>query len=253
MKKKKMYLVIAGIVSMAVLIVTVSYAWFYQHAALATLMDIVPPDSIKIIPMNDQGGDVTMLDLDYNEIYGDKRDENTKRVTIYRPLYVTSTSPVHQLEIVHTTNLEDLTFELYWTDGSTYNKIDEAVEEIKKINGAYQNPKDASSSLADPANLHNYKDGDKIEEHAYPLYWLADNTGDKDYVVPSDHDKVKTEVDSSVNKKYDPAKQTVRNYYKTQYYLVISWKETGKETDLFYILAQNIAVTEKSEGSVVTP
>ena len=44
-----------------------------------------------------------------------------------------------------------------------------------------------------------------------------------------------------------------RNYYKTQYYLVISWIETGKETDLFYILAQNVAVTEKSEGSVVIP
>lgn len=249
MNKKKMYVMIAGIVSVAVLIVTVSYAWFYQHAALATLMDIVPPDSIKIIPMNDQGGDVTMLDLDYNETYGDSRDPDTKKVTIYRPLYVSSTSPVHQLEIVHTTNLEGLKFELYWTDGSKYNKIDEAIETGKKISGAYQNAKTDTPSLADPANLHNYKAGDNVEEHVYPLYWLAGNSGDTRYVADSDKDKVITGVTSTKETKYDPAKQTDRNYYKTQYYLVISWKETGKETDLFYILAQNVAVTE-CEGSV---
>lgn len=253
MKKKKIYLLIAGIVSTAVLIVTVSYAWFYQHAALATLMNIVPPDSIKIIPMNDQGGDVTMLDLDYNEIYGDKRDETTKRVTIYRPLYVTSTSPVHQLEIVHTTNLLGLQFHIYSPKDKNnidFKEIDKAIGICNEITGNYQNSDTNNASLANPDKLHNYKDGDNVEEHVYPLYWLAGNTGDKDYVATADLGKVNTEVDSTVETKYDPAKQTDRNYYKTQYYLVISWIETGKETDLFYILAQNVAVTEKSEGSV---
>lgn len=248
--KKKMNLLIAAIASLAIVIITVSYAWYYQHAALATLMDIVPPDSIEIIPLDDNGGDVTMLDLDYNEIYGDKRDPDTKKVTIYRPLYVSSTSPVHQLEIVHTTNLEGLKFELYWTDGSKYNKIDEAIETGKSIPGAYKNPKIENPSLADPANLHNYKEGDHVEEHAYPLYWLARNVGDERYYVADSNIGEVTTVTSTQEQKYDPAKQTYRNYYKTQYYLVISWKETGKETDLFYILAKNVAVTEYSGGSV---
>lgn len=253
MKKKKVFILITIIVSLAILVITVSFAWYYQYAGLATLLDIVPPDSIKIVPVNDQGGDVEMLDLDYNEIYGDKKDSVTKKVTIYRPLYVSSTSPVHQLEIVHTTNLKGLTFDLYWTDGTKYTKIENALKNENKITGSYQNPLSSNSSLANPANLNNYKDGDSVEEHAYPLYWLANTVGDKDYVATDNYGKVSIEVTSTKEKKYDPAKQMDRNYYKTQYYLVISWIETGKETDLFYILAQNVAVTEKSEGSVVTP
>lgn len=246
MKRRRKVLWIIALVSLAVLGATVSYAWFYQHAALATLIDIVPPDSIKIVPIDNNGVDATMLDLDFNEHYGDKKDVETKRVTIYRPLYVISTSPAHRLEIVHTTNLENLTFDIYWTDCEQNENIDQALVNDNKLKGSYRNAKDTDNHLAKEDKLQNYQDGDTIEVHAYPLYWLADNIGDKTLIADSDINEVTIDVKSTVEKKYDPAKQMYRNYYTTKYYLVISWIETGKETDLFYIIAQNILVGEKN-------
>lgn len=243
--RKRTYLLMATAASLILLVAAASFAWYYQYSALATLLEIAPPDSIKIVPVDDNGGEVTMLDLDFNEVYGDKKVDNI--VTIYRPLNVVSTSPVHQLEIVHTTNLENFSFKIYWTDGNVYKNIDDVIDNGHILTGEYKN-KQSNSPLAVQDKLNNYKEGDNIEEHAYPLYWLANTTGDKEYVDGEDDVKVDIEVKSSVETKFDPAKQTDRNFYTTKYYLVISWEETGKETDLFYIIAQNVAVTEKGEG-----
>lgn len=249
--KKKMYLLIVAITSIAIVIVTVSYAWYYQHAALATLMDIVPPDSINIVPIDIDGKDVAMLDLDFNEKYGDIKNDETGTVTIRRPVYIYSSSPVHQLEVVHTTNLNKLSFKIYPAtkneNGSfTYNTG-------ISLSGEYINKNEINPSLADPASLHNYKDGDHVEEHAYPLYWLAVNSGHKDFVDKADKDKIVQEVSSKRETKFDPAKQVNKTYYTTYYYLEISWQENSKDTDLFYIMAQNIAVTAEEEGSISTP
>ena len=250
MKKSKIFSFVAIGALFLIVSVGISYAWFSQRAALSTLMNITPPDSINIVPIDSDGGDAVVLDLDFNEAFGDEKDDETGNVTIRRPVYIYSSSPVHQLEIVHTTNLNELKFAIYpatkEADGSfVYDKSN-------PLSGQYKNQND-SSSLAEQEKLNNYKDGDSVEVHAYPLYWLADNSGDKDFVIDSDKDKIKIEVSSDREKKYDPAKQVDKFYYKTYYYLEISWQEDSKETDLFYIMAQNIAVTANEEGSVSTP
>lgn len=251
MKKEKKLFLVAAVSLLIVVCVGVSYAWFSQRAALATLMNIMPPDDIKIVPIDDKGGDALMLDLDFDaDKYGDEKNEETGEITIRRPVYIWSTSPVHQLEIVHTTNLNQLSFNIYPATKKADNSITYSTE--KKLNGEYKNKNKEDASLAEKQFLNNYKTGDIVEAHAYPLYWLAGNSGDKDYVSPSDHDKVDTEVESTSEIQFDPAKQVEKTYYKTYYIIEITWQENSKETDLFYVIAQNCAVTA-TEGSVSEP
>lgn len=240
--KKHSFAVIA--VLMIITAVGISLAWFYQHAAMSTLMNIVPPDSISIVPVDGDGKDSSMLDLDFKE--GDIKGDDGK-ITIRRPIYVYSTSPVHQLEIVHTTNMNELRFAIYPAE-INQDKKTFRYDKTKKLSGEYKNPDDINSYLAKDNNLNNYKKGDIVEAHAYPLYWLAGNSGDERYVVESDQKQIGTKVVSETEKKFDPAKQVDKTYYKTYYIIEISWLEDSKETDLFYVMAQNCAVTAK-EGS----
>lgn len=240
--KKHSFAVVA--VLMIITAVGISLAWFYQHAAMSTLMNIVPPDSISIVPVDGDGNDSSMLDLDFKEGI-DSKDNNTGKITIYRPMYVYSTSPVHQLEIAHTTNMNELSFAIY---PATLNEDKSySYDKNNRLSGEYKN-KDNNTSLAEQNNLNNYKAGDTVEKHAYPLYWLAGNSGDGRYVIDADKSKINQAVVSKTEKKFDPAKQVDKTYYKTYYIIEISWLENSKETDLFYVMAQNCAVTA-NEGS----
>ena len=151
---------------------------------------------------------------------------------------------------MHTTNLNQLSFNIYPATKEADNSI--TYSTAYKLMGNYKNQDKNDASLAEKQHLNNYKDGDSIEDHAYPLYWLAGNSGDKDYVSSSDWDKVQTEVKSTSEKQFDPAKQVEKTYYRTYYFIEITWQENSKETDLFYVMAQNCAVTA-SEGSVSKP
>ena len=241
MKQSRKIAIVAVVALVLLVRAGLSYAWFSQRAALSTLMNILPPDSIEIYPVDTDGGELKMLDLDFKE--GDLKDEETGKITIRRPVKIYSTSPVHQLEIVHTTNLNQLNFKIYpatkTAEGYAYTPTEE-----NALTGSYINPiAENNFSLAEEENLNNYKDGNSVESHAYPLYWLAGECGYKDRV--SDWDGAWREVTSSYETKIDPAKQVEKTYYTTYYILEISWQESTKETDLFYIMAQNIAVTEK--------
>lgn len=221
----------------------ISYAWFSQRAALSTLMNIIPPDSITIIPIDSQTGQaMTLLDLDFKE--GDTKDEETGAITIRRPVCIKSTSPVHQLEVVHTTNLNKLEFKIY---PATKNEEGFSASDTSLTCNPI-NPNPSDSKLAEPENLNNYKAGNTVEAHAYPLYWLANCCGDLRYVQEDDKPKVAIGVTSERSEEYDSAKQCNTYYYSTYYILEITWQETTKETDLFYILAQNIAVESVDPG-----
>lgn len=224
----------------------ITYAWFSQRAALSTLMNIIPPDLIEIYPVDTDGNNLAMLDLDFDDRVDSKttNEAGDTTITIRRPVKIYSTSPVHQLEVVHTTNLNQLSFQIYPAtksdDGYKYTPNLE-----NALSGSYINPiAENNSSLAAKEKLNNYKSGDTVESHAYPLYWLAVECGYKNCV--SDWNETWTEVTSSDETKLDPSKQTEKTYYTTYYVLEITWQETTKETDLFYIMAQNIAVNTKN-------
>lgn len=228
------------IAAVAVLLVGagITYAWFYRNAAMATLVEILPPDSITIIPVTDDGTEMTQLDLDFREGVDVKDADGT--IHIRRPVCIKSTSPIHRLEIVHTTNLNQLNFKIYPAvkdDNSiTYNN---AVE----VSGAYKNQD--TNGLAKQEILKNYKSTDDVADvHAYPLYWISNNSA-----TENAWQEGWTKVTSYDFVEYDPVKMQNLTYYYTYYYVEISWLEPTKETDLFYVMAQNIV----AEGSVSQP
>lgn len=252
MKKTHLYFLLISAVALALLTAGVSYAWFAQHASMATLLNILPPDTITIIPVDRNDKDLVLdeLELEFHEDTGAKypdKDEDGK-ITIYRPVCIKSTNPSHKLEIVHTTNLNDLTFKIYLAETSSDKSIQFSEDSQKEgddkripLAGGYINQKNGSSKLADPNNLENYKNGDTVEAHAYPLYWLP--TYFSSYV--SSDDTLPPEgaigVRSDTKKEFDSVSGTDKTFYYTYYYLEISWKEETKQTDLFYIMAYNIA------------
>ena len=73
---------------------------------MATLFTVQSPSDISILGPG--GSEMASLDLKYT---ANEKVEN--KVTIRRVICVQSAAELHQLEIVHTTNMKDLTFNLY--------------------------------------------------------------------------------------------------------------------------------------------
>lgn len=245
MKKIKYLWPLVSVIAVLLTTAGITYAWFAHSASLVTLLEIQPPDAITITPVGDDGKELTALDLDYKDGVDDKVTvDGATTITIRRPVRIKSTSPVHQLEVVHTTNLNQLNFNIYPVTDNGGHFSDRGTP----LSGKPVNPDPSDPNLAKTEQLNNYKDRDDVEAHAYPLYWLADCCGDKRYMQEADTSKVAIEVSSEQSSEFDAAKQDYIDYYTTYYILEISWQETTKETDLFYILAQNIAVTPADEG-----
>lgn len=229
--KKKLCYSIAALLVVVALIAGLSYAWFYNQTDMATLMAIKPPSTISI--RGPGGSEMTSLDLNYAD--GDK-DANNK-VTVKRVICVQSEVSVtgYKLEIVHTTNLKGLTFSLYpvSTDGSgsvtdsdekgtsytyRYNSSDE-----NKLSGNYLNQANSTSEYKYATNekhQQNYGDYTEVQAHAEPLYWLA-----KDSLSPDTDTTNQVTIDGTT-------------YNRTYYVCEVSWTETTKETDIFYILVK---------------
>lgn len=237
MKISRKILLATAITAILLAGVGASYAWFSQNAAMATLLKVLPPDSITIVPVasDNVSVELTELDLDFREGLDSK--DNEGKVSIRRPVCIRSTSPVHQLEVVHTTNLNDLQFDIYPTTKTEEGGIVVPGQGAAPLSGSYINLQQGEPKLAQQDKLPNYEESDTVELHAYPLYWLAEECAITGY--ENDRQLVTSYREDNV---FDPATQTEKTYYSTYYILEISWKEVNKETDLFYIMAQNIAV-----------
>ena len=119
----------------------------------------------------------------------------------------------------------------------TENNGDVAIKSLgSKLSGAYKN-QDGTARLAKQEVLENYDaTTDVAERNAYPLYWIGVNCA-----IPSKCQSGWQEVTSYIELGIDPKTNQPIDYYCTYYILEIIWKETAKETDLFYIMAQNVA------------
>lgn len=216
-KRRMMWVVLVVLVTL-LSAVGLTYAWMAQRASMTTLLTIQPPDTITIIPTTDDGKELTALDLDFHENSRDEKDSNGT-IHIYRPVCIKSTELKHRLEIVHTTNLNDLNFKIYPATKTT----GEIQQSGSALSGEYKNKDETQTAkLAKEEVLENYKAPEDVADtHAYPLYWIALD-------CQADTTTPETGADG-------------KTYYNTYYILEISWNETTKETDLFYIMAQNVA------------
>lgn len=233
-KKKKQNngraILIRSLITMAVimaLLVAATFAWFTDRANMATLVEIKAPTAIAIL--GPHGESEASLDMSYTD---DDVAENGK-VTIRRVVSVSSDSQKHQLEIAHTTNLKGLEFKIYKavetssvTDGTAGTVTDGSYtytyDSNSPLTGSYINLENESKGYKYAANsMHNtnFERYTKVQSHAEPLYWLADDAQDA---------ALRDESNTNVTTKY-----------LTYYVVEISWTEATKETDLFYILARN--------------
>ena len=218
-RDRKLPLLWYTIVAVGVVVVGITGAWLVNRADIATLLAVVKPSTISVKGPN--GEQMAQLDLTYT----DKDKDANGKVTINRVISVVSDHPEHRIEIAHTTNLKGLTFEVH--KAVDVNK-DAATGEYtcKKgavVAGDYLN-RDAAISTTDyqyaDHSMHseNYSDYQNVQSHAEPLYWLQTDTTNVNYKNADD-------------------------LYLQNYVLTISWTESTKETDLFYILAKNIEDT----------
>lgn len=232
-EKRRIIWVLLPILAMVVSVVGLTYAWMAQRASMTTLLTIQPPDTITIVPTATDGSELTSLDLDFHENTNDTKGEDGT-IHIYRPVCIKSTEPVHRLEVVHTTNLNELDFNIYPARRNENGDIVQA--EIARLPGDYKNQKQGETTkLANEDKLENYQALEDVsDKHAYPLYWIAVNCA-----IESKEGWQK--VISYTEPGIDPKTNQPINYYCTYYILEISWKENTKETDLFYIMAQNVA------------
>lgn len=210
------------VVAVCIVAIGITGAWLVNRANIATLLSISEPSTISVKGPN--GEDMAQLDLSYTDA---DKDANGK-VTIERVISVVSDKPEHKIEIAHTTNLKGLTFDVYkatnvekdkTTGAYTYNYNKDSDEISGKYLNLDENKSTGDYRYADNTKHGlNYSDYQNVQSHAEPLYWLETNP---------------TTVD---NKNAD-------DLYLQNYVLVISWTESTKETDLFYILAKNIEDT----------
>ena len=211
-----------------VAIVSLTYAWFAHNEKKATLMEITPPGNVTILGPNAK--ELERLDLSYTSADVEEVEVDgvtTKKVTLNRIICVQSTARKHWLEIVHTTNMKGLTFELHHVTDTGTSQVTDGIKsgnsmtvyyDPTPIPGSYINLEktvDYHKYANDTQHQQNYGTYDQVQIHAEPVYWLVNEA----YSVPE-------------------TQQPVDNLYNTYYVLSISWTEDAKETDVFYILAK---------------
>lgn len=217
-KKKKFRYTLFSTILVLILFAALVGAWFYYQSDMGTLLAIKEPSDISIL--GPDGAEMSSIDLNYTE------DEKTgDQVTVKRVFCVQTSADKHRLEIAHTTNLKGLTFNIYKvSDDGTETVTDEGhTYKYNKtaIGGSYLNlnsDKTGSDYKYADNTYHdkNYEVNDQVQIHAEPVYWLASQ--------PLDTNKTNSIKNGTT--------------YRTYYVCEVSWTETTKETDIFYILAK---------------
>ena len=238
--KRRLIISAAATAVVLALVIGLSYAWFFNQSNIATLISIAPPSPIAI--KGPHGQSLTSLDLTYTDA---DKDEQSKKVTIRRVISIENGGREHKIEIVHTTNLKGLTFQLYKaSEVQNANASDGTISEggytykydtTNPIKGSYINAAlettDYKSAVENSAenskHSKNYGEYTLVQKHAEPIYWITDNALEADSTIVDTTDSASS-GDSTEAKKH-----------RTYYVLEISWTETTKETDIFYVLAKD--------------
>lgn len=217
-KKKKFRYTLFSTILVLILFAALVGAWFYYQSDMGTLLAIKEPSDISIL--GPDGAEMSSIDLNYTE------DEKTgDQVTVKRVFCVQTSADKHRLEIAHTTNLKGLTFHIYQvSDNGTETITDEGHTyryDKKAIDGSYLNLDSGKSGADykyanDKYHEKNYETDDLVQIHAEPVYWLASQP-------------LTTNKTNSIKN---------GKTYRTYYVCEVSWTETKKETDIFYILAK---------------
>ena len=220
-RKALMRLTIVALVVL-LLVLGLSRAWFVNQNNITTLMQVTEPSPIAI--RGPHGEALSALDMSYTD-----DDKHGDTVTIRRVVSVSSNEEKHKLEIVHTTNLKGLAFKVYAAqeNAAGSNSVNAGnytytYNADNPIAGKYINEGSSTADYKyanDSKHAFNFDQYVNVQAHAEPIYWLAN--GSQDGILRD------TDNDSVASK------------YLNYYVIEISWTETTKETDIFYLLVKN--------------
>ena len=220
-RKALMRLTIVALVVL-LLVLGLSRAWFINQNNITTLMQVTEPSPIAI--RGPHGEALSALDMSYTD-----DDKHGDTVTIRRVVSVSSNEEKHKLEIVHTTNLKGLAFKVYAAqeNAAGSNSVNAGnytytYNADNPIAGKYINEGSSTADYKyanDSKHAFNFDQYGNVQAHAEPIYWLAN--GSQDGILRD------TDNDSVASK------------YLNYYVIEISWTETTKETDIFYLLVKN--------------
>lgn len=217
-KKKKFRYTLFSTILVLILFAALVGAWFYYQSDMGTLLAIKEPSNISIL--GPDGAEMSSIDLNYTE------DEKTgDQVTVKRVFCVQTSANKHWLEIAHTTNLKGLTFNIYKVSDDGAETVTDEGHTYKYDNtaiaGSYLNLDKTDSDYKYAKGTYhnkNYERNDQVQIHAEPAYWLVSQSLDTN--------------------KTNPISIKNGTMYRTYYVCEVSWTETEKETDIFYILAK---------------
>lgn len=262
-------LAVAALLAAAAAAAGVSLSWFVLNNSLSTVAGIQKPAEIEILGPN--ASQMAQIDLSYTE---DEKD-SSGNVTIFRPFTV-RTDGNYYLYLARTTNIDDLDIQLYPAVEIAENDTNtvSVVSGVTDGNNAYNWTVDGAAQTENGTlDMSGCADSDLFKQKTYlnkleqsgndknPIAekTLADGTAGELYKA-SFHDYGSKEGDAStadndgarVQKNAAPLYcvfplQTVNtstgSKVNKNYILRLSWQETGKETDILYLIAKNTANT----------
>lgn len=252
-KKVPLFRAVLLLVVIPLVLAGVSYAWMYNGMDIETLLKLEPPSNIAILEP-DQNKALDTIKLDSSSA---TRDDSG--MVTFRQVFRVNSTGAFDLEIAHTTNLKGLSFQVYKakTAEDTENNYTTEIksknnksyyysgnENVGVLTGKYVNLANKESTEYKFANktLHGQvyyvdsddQNSDQVQAHAEPLYWIS--TGEAGAGI--DSDETWGGVASSVV-------SNSKDYY---FVLEASWTDSDKETDIFYILAQNHQAADDASG-----
>ncbi len=242
--RRKKVAIISSIVAGLLIIIGITFAWFYQHQKAVSLTQIAPPG--KIIISGVHGSELDQIDLSYNS--GDV-DENGK-VTVRNVICVDSEAKDVLLKLAHTTNVENLSLRIYpakevdsqpentveYVKGSDsgkdyyyifdsqtgYTTKEPAGNKMELMTclNADANDKELAKKEGDYHNKTYGANETRVQKQAEPLYW----TSKSKYTLP---------LDSKRNEN-----EHIKYAHYGYFVLEASWTEKEKETDIVYVTAE---------------
>lgn len=216
---------------MVLLTAGATVAWLWNYQKLNTVALVQMPSRITLSGANRSELQRISLELTAD----DTQDED--QVTIRRVFCIESTAD-YWLEVVRTTNIENLSIRIFPVKASNSDLTSGVVKgtdgtkafyytpDSDSLDGAYLNQAENGGLAIQKdgvGTLHseNYEDEDTVQQNAEPLYWRTRNA--EEYHAAG----------------YSTAAPEADGTYYRYYVLELKWNTSAHETDLIYLLVSH--------------
>lgn len=205
---------------------TVAWLWNYQRLNTVALVQI--PSRITLSGANRSELQRISLELTADDTQIDDQ------VTIRRVFCIESTAD-YWLEVVRTTNIENLSIRIFPVKASNSDLTSGVVKGTDGVEtyyyspdgdalvGAYLNRVENGKTATNALHGENYNDDDVVQENAEPLYWRTES---QEAYNAEGYSQVASEADGT------------RVFYR-YYVLELDWNTSAHETDLIYLLVSH--------------